>query len=110
MHARQTCNAPCLLRSQQEALREYLPFRSPHLANQFRGENTVVVGCKSVRNDAVEMSMSKDSKQKAWLEHYRQLLNAEFDWDPDYLSDEPPVEGPPIPITSDMVLRKLSLR
>ena len=31
------------------------------------------------------------------------------DWDPDYLSDEPPVEGPPIPITSDMILRKLSL-
>ena len=58
----------------------------------------------------MEMSMGKDSKQKAWLEHYRQLLNAEFDCDPDYLSDEPPVEGLPIPITSDMVLRKLSLR
>ena len=56
------------------------------------------------------MSMSKDSKQKAWLEHYRQLLNVEFDWEPDYLSDEPPVEGPSTPITSDMVLRKLSLK
>ena len=54
--------------------------------------------------------MSKDSKQKAWLEHYRQLLNVEFDWKPDYLSDEPPVEGPSIPITSDMVLRKLSYK
>ena len=51
------------------------------------------------------MSMSKDSKQKAWLEHYGRLLNVEFDWDPDYLSDEPPVEGPPIPNTSDVVLR-----
>ena len=58
-----------------------------------------------MRNDAGEKSMSKDSKQKAWLEHYRRLLNVEFDWDPDYLSDEPPVEGPPIPITSDVVLR-----
>ena len=56
-----------------------------------------------MKNDAEEMSMSKDSKQKAWLEHYRRLLNVEFDWDPDYLSDEPPVEGPPIPITSDVV-------
>ena len=56
------------------------------------------------------MSMSKDSKQKASLEHYRQLLNVEFNWDPDYLSDEPPVEGPPIPITSNVVLRKLSLK
>ena len=54
--------------------------------------------------------MSKDSKQKAWLEHYRRLLNVEIDWDPDYLSDEPPVEGLPIQITRDKVLRKLSLR
>ena len=54
--------------------------------------------------------MSKDSKQKAWLEHYRQLLNVQFDRKPDYLSDEPPVEGLSIPITSDMVLRKLSLK
>ena len=52
-----------------------------------------------MKNDAGEMSMSKDSKQKAWLEHYRRLLNVEFDWDPDYLSDEPPVEGLPIPVT-----------
>ena len=54
--------------------------------------------------------MSKDSKQKAWLEHYRQLLNVEFDWDRNYLSDEPLVEGLPIPITSDVVLRKLSFK
>ena len=63
-----------------------------------------------MKNDGGEMSMSKDSKQKAWLEHYRELLNVEFDREPDYLSDEPPVEGPSIPITSDMVLRKLSLK
>ena len=73
-------------------------------------ERKLVVGGKLVKNDAGEMSMSKDSKQKAWLEHYWWLLNVEFDWNTDYLSDEPPVEGPPIPITSDMVLRKLSLK
>ena len=39
------------------------------LANQFRRENTDVVGDKPVKNDSGEMSMSKDSKQKAWLEH-----------------------------------------
>ena len=39
------------------------------LANQFRRENTDVVGDKPVKNDAGEMSMSEDSKQKkAWLE------------------------------------------
>ena len=37
------------------------------LANQFRRENTDVVGDKPVKNDAGEMSMSEDSKQK----HYK---------------------------------------
>ena len=38
--------------------------------------------------------MSEDSKQKARLEDYQRLLNVEFDWDPDHLSYQPPVEGP----------------
>ena len=78
------------------------------LANQLRKENADVVGDKPVKNDAGEMSMSDDSKQKAWLEHYQRLLNAEFDWDPNHLSDESPVEGPPIPITIDMVKKAVS--
>ena len=78
------------------------------LANQFRRENTDVVGDKPVKNDAGEVSMSEDSKQKAWLEHYQRLLNVEFDWDPDHLSYQPPVEGPPIPITIDMVKKAIS--
>ena len=78
------------------------------LANQLRKENAYVVGDKPVKNDAGEMSMSDDSKQKAWLEHYQRLLNAEFDWDPNHLSDESPVEGPPIPITIDMVKKAIS--
>ena len=51
------------------------------LANQFRRENADDVGDKPVKNDAGKMSMSEDSKRKAWLEHYQRLLNAEFDWD-----------------------------
>ena len=78
------------------------------LANQFRKENADVVGDKLVKNEAGEMSMSDDSKQKAWLEHYQSLLNAEFDWDPNHLSDESPVEEPPIPITTDMVKKDIS--
>ena len=54
------------------------------------------------------MSMSEHSKQKAWLEHYQRLLNIEFDWDPDHLSYQPPVKGPPIPITIDMVKEAIS--
>ena len=78
------------------------------LANQFRRENTDVVGDKPVTNDAGEMSMSEDSKQKAWLEHFQRLLNVEFDWDPDHLSYQPPVEDLPIPITTDMVKKAIS--
>ena len=79
------------------------------LANQFRRENANVIGDKLVKNDAREISMSEDSKQKAWLEHYQRLLNVEFDWDPDHLSDEPPVEG--WPSQSSLIwLRRLCLR
>ena len=61
-----------------------------------------------MKNDAGEMSMSEDSKRYVWLEHYQRLLNAEFDWDPNHLSDESTVEGPPIPITIDMVRKAIS--
>ena len=54
------------------------------------------------------MSLSETSKQKAWLEHYQRLLNIEFDWDPDHLSDELPVEGPPSPIIIDLVKKAIS--
>ena len=40
------------------------------LDNQFRRENADVVGDKPMKNDAGEMSMSENWKQKAWLEHY----------------------------------------
>ena len=52
-----------------------------------------------MKNDAGEMSVSEESKWKARLEHYQRLLNAEFDWDPNYLSDGSPLEEPPIQIT-----------
>ena len=52
--------------------------------------------------------MSEDSKQKASLEHYQRLLNVEFGWDPNHLSYQPPVDGPPIPITTDMVKMAVS--
>ena len=78
-----------------------------HLANQFRRENTDVVGDKPVKNNTGEVSVSEDSKQKAWLEHYQRLLNVESDWDPDHLSYQPPVEGPTIPITIDMVISQM---
>ena len=78
------------------------------LANQMRKENVDVVCDKPVKNDAWEMSMSKKAKQNAWAEHYERLLKVEFDWDPDHLSNESPLEGPPIPMTIDMVKKAIS--
>ena len=78
------------------------------LANQMSKENVDVVGDKPVKNDTGEMSMSEEAKQNAWAEHYERLLNVEFDWDPDHLSNEPPLEGLPIPITIDMVKKAIS--
>ena len=78
------------------------------LAKQMRKENVDVVGDKPVKNDAGEMSMSEEAKQNVWAEHYERLLNVEFDWDPDHLSNEPPLEGSPIPITIDMVKKVIS--
>ena len=54
------------------------------------------------------MSMSEEAKQNAWAEHYERLLNVEFDWDPDHLSNELPLEGLPIPITTDIVKKAIS--
>ena len=72
-----------------------------------RKDNVDVVGDKPVKNDAGEMSMSKEAKQNAWAEHYERLFNVEFDWVPDHLSNELPLEGPPIPITIDMVKKAI---
>ena len=77
------------------------------LTNQMRKEN-VDVGDKPVKNDAGEMSVSEEAKQNEWAEHYERLLNVEFDWDPDHLSNEQRLEGPPIPITIDMVKKAIS--
>ena len=42
-----------------------------------------------------------DEKLKAWQSQYDHLLNEEFPWDPNTLSDESPVEGPAIIITTE---------
>ena len=59
-----------------------------------------------MKNDAGEMSMSDEAKQNSLA--YERLLNVEFDWDRVPLSNEPPLEGLPIPITIDMVKKAIS--
>ena len=80
------------------------------LAKQMDKTNQDVVGEKCVRNDAGELSLSDEEKMKAWVEHYARLLNVEFEWDSNLLPEVTPVEGPPPPVTKDLirkVLRKM---
>ena len=60
-----------------------------NITNQMSRENVDVMGDKPVRNDAGEVSLSEEAKQEAWLER---LLNVEFEWNPEHISDEPPLE------------------
>ena len=45
---------------------------------------------------------------QAWREHYERLLNVEFPWNPEDLSEESPVEGPSEPITLEMITKAIS--
>ena len=48
-------------------------------------------------------------KQRKKLgEHYKRLLNVEFPWNPEDLSEKSPVEGPSEPITLEMITKAIS--
>ena len=64
------------------------------LAKQMRRDNQDVMGEKPVKNDAGQLSLDEKSKKEAWKENYERLLNVEFPWNPEDLSEESPVEGP----------------
>ena len=44
---------------------------------------------------------------KAWVEQYARLLNVEFEWESDLLPEVAPVEGPPPPVTTNLILKAL---
>ena len=76
-------------------------------ARKMKNENQDIVGDKCVKNDDGNMAFDDKSKLAAWESHYKKLLNVEFPWDSSTLSDEPPIQGPPIWITKKMVLQAL---
>ena len=68
---------------------------------------TSVVKCLS-GTTRVNFALITLERMKAWVEHYKSLLNVEFPWDEGALPDAPPVEGPPLPITDEMVTKALA--
>ena len=73
-----------------------------------RRDNQDVMGEKPVKNDADQLSLDEESKKEAWKEHYERLLNVEFPWNPEDLSEESPVEGPSEPITMEMTTKAIT--
>ena len=66
------------------------------------------MGEKPIKNDAGQLSLDEEAKKEAWREHYERLLNVEFPWNPEDLSEESPVEGPSEPITLEMITKAIS--
>ena len=66
------------------------------------------MGEKPVKNDAGQLSLDEEAKKEAWREHYERLLNVEFPWNPEDLSEESPVEGPSEPITLEMITKAIN--
>ena len=80
----------------------YIDSTIPLLSNQD------VMGEKPVKNDAGQLLLDEESKKEAWKEHYERLLNVEFPWNPEDLSEESPVEGPSEPITLEMITKAIT--
>ena len=95
-------------------LRLYMPkliTRAPEIhrmAKQMRRQNQDICGEMPVRNNQGELCLDDFERMKAWVEHYKSLLNVEFPWYEGALPDAPPVEGPPPPITDEMVTKALA--
>ena len=66
------------------------------------------IGEKCVKDQEGNMAFDNNSKAKIWRTHYFNVLNVEFPWNYDDLSNEPTVHGPPMFITEEMVFKAIS--
>ena len=66
-----------------------------------------MVGDKCVKDDSGNLSFDSEAKKVAWKQHYEQLLNEEFSWNPEDLTADP-VVGPPIHIDVEMVVKAIT--
>ena len=67
------------------------------------------MGETPVKNDAGQLSLDEEAKKAVWKKkHFERLLNVEFPWNPEDLSEESPVEGPSEPITLEMITKVIS--
>ena len=55
--------------------------------------NQDIIGEQCVRNDLGVLAVSEEDKKVAWESYYENLLNTEFDWDRNSLSQVDPVSS-----------------
>ena len=72
-----------------------------------RKSNQDVVGEQCVRDDTGTLACTEEAQKKAWHSHYNHLLNVEFDWDQDSLSQAVPVDEP-VKVEKSMVKEAIS--
>ena len=77
-------------------------------ARKLNRENQDIVGDKCVKDDEGNIAYDDEAKLEAWRQHYQRLLNVEFEWSEDDLSEVSPVEGAPPFITFSMVLKAIA--
>ena len=57
-----------------------------------KNENQDIVGEKCVKDDDGNLAFDEKSKLAAWKCRYEKLLNVEFPWDSNILSEEQPLQ------------------
>ena len=73
------------------------------IARQMKAANKDVMGENCVKNDSGKLATTDTEKLSAWLEHYKRLLNEEFEWDKENLGNIDPKIGPnPLISTQDV--------
>ena len=77
------------------------------IAKQMRKNNQDIIGEKCVKDDSGRLTINDSDKRNAWRQHYERLLNEEFPWNSDDLSNFP-ISGPPIYITVKMVTNAIA--
>ena len=65
-------------------------------AKQMDCTNQDDVGENCVCNDSAELVLTGECNMKTWVEHYARLLNVEFEWPNDELSEVPPTAALPL--------------
>ena len=78
------------------------------VAQQMNRENQDIVGENCVKNDAGQLSLTDEDKMKAWVQHYRRLLNVEFPWPENQLPGVAPIAGPTPPVTMEQISKAIS--